>query len=178
MAARRQAGAGPTMPSGLVEVGVLRNALPGWSLAIGGGLAWAAIMAISAASGVWLEGWQTDDRVGWLAALYAAGGFLAFPFGFFLAELFSRGRTDTGFAAALLAHATTTIAATAFLFAMHYRLYFAQWHDPAFTITWAFQFVFTGAAAVYQFVVLGIRLYFPLGFAALLALSLWHALRR
>ena len=162
----------------MAEAGVLRKALPGWPLAIGGGFAWAVIMAISAASGVWLEGWQANDRVGWIAALYAAGGFLAFPFGLFLAELFSRGRPDTIFAAALLAHSATTIAATALLFAMHYRLYYAQWHDPTFTVTWAFQFAFTGAAAVYQFVVLGIRLYFPLGFAALLAVSLWHALRR
>ena len=35
------------------------------------------------------------------------------------------------------------------------------------TITWSFQFVHTLATAFYQFVVLGMRLYFPLGFVAL-----------
>lgn len=132
-------------------------------------------MAVSAASGVWLRGWQSGERIGWIALLYAAGALIAFPFGLFLAALFSRGRHDAGFAAAILAYATTTIAATAFLFGLHYRLYYAQWHEPSFSEVWFFQFIFTVASAVYQFLVLGIRLYFPLGVAALLAIALWHA---
>ena len=35
--------------------------------------------------------------------------------------------------------------------------------------------VFTMLTALYQFVVLGIRLYFPLGFAALTLISIWFA---
>ena len=58
-----------------------------------------------------------------------------------------------------------TIAATAFLFAMDYRIFYARWHAPFGTLTWVYQFVFTSAGAVYQFVVMGIRLYLPVGFA-------------
>ena len=142
-----------------------------------GGPVWAVLMAASAALKLWLEGWATVDKIVLVAAVYASGALLAFPFGLFLAEFFSRGRRDAGFAAAFLGHSVTTIAATAFLFAMHYRLYFAQWHEPVYTLTGTFQFVFTSAGAVYQFLVLGIRLYFPLGFIALFAVSLWHARR-
>ncbi|MDX8451691.1 hypothetical protein RFM98_02875 [Mesorhizobium sp. VK9D] len=44
--------------------------------------------------------------------------------------------------------------------------------------TWAFEFAFTMLTALYQFVVLGVRLYFPPGFAALVAASIWFARQR
>ena len=50
---------------------------------------------------------------------------------------------------------------------MDYRLFYARWHAPFGTRTWVYQFTFTSASAVYQFIVMGIRLYLPLGFAAL-----------
>ncbi|SIT52706.1 conserved hypothetical protein [Mesorhizobium prunaredense] len=37
------------------------------------------------------------------------------------------------------------------------------------------QFVHTMATALYQFIVLGIRLYFPLGFIALALAKIWFA---
>ncbi|MCA0057672.1 hypothetical protein, partial [Mesorhizobium sp. B261B1A] len=74
--------------------------------------------------------------------------------------------------------AAATIGLTAGLYALQYRSYYAAWHAPTFTLTWGLQFVFTMAVALYQFVVLGIRLYFPIGFLALFAASLWFARRR
>ncbi|MGX7872558.1 hypothetical protein ACVDG5_006595 [Mesorhizobium sp. ORM6] len=44
--------------------------------------------------------------------------------------------------------------------------------------TWGFQLAFTMAVALYQLMVLGIRLYFPLGLIALFAASLWFARQR
>ena len=79
------------------------------------------------------------------------------------------------FAAAFLAFTVATIGITAALYALQSRSYYAQWHEPAFTITWCFQLVFTLLATVYQFAVLGLRLYFPVGFVALLVLSGWFA---
>ena len=38
-----------------------------------------------------------------------------------------------------------------------------------------FQFVFTTRGALIQFAVLGVRLFFPLGFVALFVASLWFA---
>ncbi len=66
-------------------------------------------------------------------------------------------------------------ALTGGLFALQYRSYYAQWHEPALTIAWSIQFVHTVATAFYQFIVLGIRLYFPLGFIALALASIWFA---
>ena len=43
---------------------------------------------------------------------------------------------------------------------------------------WISGIVFTVAAGVYQFAVLGIRLFFPVGFGALLGASLWFARTR
>jgi len=153
----------------------LIDAVPPARTMLLGSLAWAILMAASAALKLWLEGWATADKIAMIAAVYALGGALAFPFGLYLTRLFSRGRSDAAFAAAFLGLATTTIAATAFVFAMHYRLYFATWHEHAFSIGWIFQFVFTTASAVYQFLVLGVRLFFPLGLAALFAAAIWQA---
>ncbi|MNY76595.1 hypothetical protein D3C86_2162310 [compost metagenome] len=61
------------------------------------------------------------------------------------------------------------------LFALDYRAFYARWHADAGTRAWLYQFAFTSLVAFYQFLVLGIRLYLPVGGAALLAASLWLA---
>lgn len=68
--------------------------------------------------------------------------------------------------------AAGTIGTTAFLFALDYRTFYAQWHAMTGTRTWLFQFAFTSLAAFYQFLVLGVRLYLPLGAVALVATGL------
>ena len=42
---------------------------------------------------------------------------------------------------------------------------------------WFLQFTHTIAAALYQFAVLGLRLFFPFGFVALFVASFWFARR-
>jgi hypothetical protein len=58
---------------------------------------------------------------------------------------------------------------------MDYRLFYAQWHRPFGTRIWAYQFIFTSAGAVYQFLVMGLRLYLPVGLPILAGTSLWLA---
>ncbi|WP_292491562.1 hypothetical protein [Mesorhizobium sp.] len=139
---------------------------------------WSFAMAASAFLN--LHDWETPGKVRFVVLLYALGGALAFPVGLTLAGLVSRGRHwETALAAAFVCLLGATLAFTGGLFALQYRSYYAEWHAPAFTLTWAFEFVFTVLTALYQFVVLGVRLYFPLGFAALVAASVWFArLRR
>ncbi|WP_292155974.1 hypothetical protein [Mesorhizobium sp.] len=139
---------------------------------------WSFAMAASAFLN--LHDWETPGKVRFVVLLYALGGALAFPVGLTLAGLVSRGRHwETALAAAFVCLLGATLAFTGGLFALQYRSYYAEWHAPAFTLTWAFEFVFTMLTALYQFVVLGVRLYFPLGFAALVAASVWFArLRR
>ncbi|WP_137133871.1 hypothetical protein [Rhizobium sp. FKY42] len=62
----------------------------------------------------------------------------------------------------------TTVAITSGLFALQYRSFYAQWHEHAFTRIWILQFLFTSASAVYQFLVIGLRYYFPVGLPLLL----------
>ncbi|HTV70998.1 MAG TPA: hypothetical protein VMF90_20915 [Rhizobiaceae bacterium] len=152
----------------------LRAALPPFRQSLVGALLWAAAMAASAALGLSMRGWETPASFGAVVSLFAAGGAVAFPIALFLARLLGlRRRREAAFAGAFLSFSIVTIGVTAFSFALIYRLYYARWHEEMFTIIWAFQLFFTVAAALAQFAVLGIRLFFPLGFAALFAVSLW-----
>ncbi|WP_027166387.1 hypothetical protein [Mesorhizobium sp. WSM3224] len=157
---------------------LLRAAVPPASEAAAGSLLWGIAMGASALTNL-LAAWETSDRIRFVALLYVLGGMLAFPAGLTLARLVSRGRHwETAFAAAFVSLLAATLAFTGGLFALQYRSYYAEWHAPALTLTWAFEFAFTMLTALYQFVVLGVRLYFPLGFAALVAASIWFARQR
>ncbi|MER8549482.1 hypothetical protein NKH41_28160 [Mesorhizobium sp. M1169] len=154
----------------------LRRSLPPLRTAFAGALLWAMAMGASALLNLLLYDWETPAKVRFVSLLYAAGGALAFPVGLFLARLVSLGRHwEIALAAAFVCLLAATITFTGGPFGLQYRSYYVQWHAPALTITWVFQFVFTMLTALYQFVVLGIRLYFPLGFVALAVASVWFA---
>lgn len=136
-------------------------------------------MGASALVNLLLDAWVTPAKIRTVALLFAGGGALAFPVGLFLARLVSLGRHwQVALAAGFVCLLAATLAFTGGLFALQYRSYYAEWHAPAFSLTWTFQLVFTMLTALYQFVVLGIRLYFPLGFIALAAASIWFARQR
>jgi hypothetical protein len=152
----------------------LRRAVPSIGTAAVGALLWGVAMGASAYANLLLDAWETPAKLRFVAVLFAAGGALSFPLGLFLARFLSEGRRpDVSFAAALLCFAAATAAVTATLYAIQYRSYYSAWHAEAFTITWVFQLVFTTLAALYQFAVLGVRLFFPFGFLALLAAAFW-----
>jgi hypothetical protein len=151
----------------------LRTALPSWPVALVGSLAWAVLMGASAALGLALRAWETGDLIVAVVALFAAGGAAGFAPGLFLARLAAGGKPrGAAFAAVFLGLSLATIGFTAAIYALVYRSYYAAWHADAFTITWMFQQLFTTLGALGQFAVLGLRLYFPLGFAALVAAGL------
>ena len=108
-----------------------------------------------------------------LIGLYFCGGligwFLALPVARFLAL---GAPVPSRLAASLLLLTLASVSAAAILFALQYRIFYAQWHQPFGTIIWVFQFVFTSASAVYQFAVLGFRLLMPFGFLVLLGASM------
>ncbi|MBL8576093.1 MAG: hypothetical protein JNK47_02610 [Mesorhizobium sp.] len=133
-------------------------------------------MFASAAAVLAWDSWQTPYHIRTIATFFGIGGFAAFPIGLILASFLSHRRgPETAFAAAFVSLATASFVAIGGLFALEYRSYYAEWHAAAFTVVWFFQFVFTVAAALYQFAVLGLRLFFPVGFIALIATSLWFA---
>jgi hypothetical protein len=133
-------------------------------------------MAGSALGALYLRNGLLTSHLPELTTVYFLGGMLAWPFMLPLARLLARGRRlEARFAAFFLTLSLGTIAMTAFLFAMDYRWFYARWHAPFGTLVWAFQFAFTSASAVYQFAVLGLGLFLPLGFLCLLAASLYLA---
>lgn len=149
---------------------------PSLRLYLGGALVWGLLMTTCALASLFMhERWQTF-HLQKLLLLYFAGGVAAWPFVLPLARLLTRRRAaETRFAAHFVLLGVGTIAMTAFLFAMQYRLFYAQWHQPFGTRIWAYQFVFTSAGAVYQFAVMGLSLYLPVGLPLLAGASLWLA---
>jgi hypothetical protein len=157
----------------------LRLALPAPRIALFGALAWATAMAVSAGTNLFLQGWESSAAVVAIMSLFAIGGALAFPTGLFVARFVSLGRPGSVvFAAGFVSLFAATVLVTGGLYAMQYRSYYAEWHGPPLSLRWLFQFAFTSAGALYQFAVLGIRLYFPVGFVALFAAALWFVRQR
>lgn len=156
----------------------LRRSLPSWRVAAAGAALWAVAMAASAAIGLLADGWQSPAKIATVAAMFAAGAAIAFPIGCAVAQFIAGPhRFEVRFAAAFLAFTTVTIAVTAAFYVFDYRDYYATWHADALTITWAYQQIFTTAGALVQFAFSGVRLYFPVGFLALLTASFWFARR-
>ncbi|MGI2032100.1 hypothetical protein ACRQ1B_06870 [Rhizobium panacihumi] len=75
-------------------------------------------------------------------------------------------------AIAITALAAGTVFVTAGLFALEYRSFYAQWHAEPPSHIWLLQFLFTSASAYYQFAVMALRLYLPLG-PVFLAAAAW-----
>ena len=154
---------------------------PSPALCLGGALAWGASMTACAYLSLVLEGRAGSFHLAKLLLIYFAGGLFAWPLALAAARLVTRRRSvETRFAAHFVLLSLGTIGMTALLFALDYRSFYAQWHQPFGTRIWLFQFAFTTAGAVYQFLVMGLRLYLPVGLPLLAGVSLWlaHAMPR
>lgn len=155
----------------------LTNALPGWRTSFFGSILWAVLMALSAGTALWLNQRTTVPAISALIILFACGGLAAFMPAITIANVFRLTDRKSRFAAFFVALTICTVGLTALFYALHFRFYFSQWHADPFTIRWAFEFAFTIAAALYQFAVLGLRLFFPVGLVALFLAACWYAIR-
>lgn len=140
--------------------------------AVVGSLLWGAVSAASAMLALRMRGWTGLDAVERPTFLFFFGGLIAFAPALFLARLFSRARPEPAFAAAFVALTSMTIGVTGVFNGLVFRDYFSTWHAPVTTKLGANEFVFTVASGVYQFLVLGVRLFLPLGLPALLIAAL------
>jgi hypothetical protein len=156
----------------------LRAAWPSLSELFIGAPLWGIQMMLSTIVGLYLRnGWETSHVLD-LAILYFGGGLLSWPFNLLAGRYLALGhQVEARFAAFFLVLTMGTVLMTAFLFAMDYRIFYSRWHSPFGSVIWMFQFVFTGASAIYQFLVLGLGLFLPLGLACLFATSLALAKR-
>ena len=156
----------------------MRASLPTLREVLFGAPIWGLVMALSALVALYLRNGAETFHLSSILVLFFAGGLVSWPFALLLGRFGAIGRgRETRFAAFFLCLTLCTIAVTAVLFALDYRVFYARWHAPFGTGTWVYQFTFTSASAIYQFIVMGIRLYLPLGFAALALASLWLTCR-
>lgn len=152
------------------------SSFPDGRTALLGSLIWALLAASSVALSLWLGGRQTAQSYLAPCLIFAVSAACAFVPALILAGWISAGRgREAAFAAMFVCLAALTIAATAFGYAAHYRIYYAQWHADAFTVEWLYQLVFTGLASLVQFAVLGLRHYLPVGLPALFVVSYWFS---
>lgn len=150
--------------------------LPALPLFLGGAAGWGLLMAACAFVSLWAQGRTQSFHLEKILAVYCAGGVLAWLCALPLARLLTRRRgIETRFAAHFVLLSLGTVTLTAFVFAMDYRLFYAQWHQPFGTRIWLLQFLFTSAGAAYQFLVMGLGLYLPAGLPVLAGVSLWLA---
>jgi hypothetical protein len=156
----------------------MRASLPTLREVLLGAPIWGLVMALSALVALYLRNGAETSHLSSILVLFFAGGLVSWPFALLLGRFGAIGKgRETRFAAFFLCLTLCTIAVTAVLFALDYRVFYARWHAPFGTGTWVYQFTFTSASAIYQFIVMGIRLYLPLGFAALALASLWLTCR-
>jgi hypothetical protein len=122
---------------------------------------------------VYSRGWVLSEQTVTVASFYALGATLAFWPSLYLARLFSTKSGKLRLFWLIFFLASGTIFFTAILFALQFRLYFAQWHHPAFSKVWFWQQFFTAGSSVYTYFVIGLRLYLPIGIVGLAVTSWW-----
>lgn len=140
---------------------------------LAGALLWGTVCAFLLVARLWQLDRLGSVHTPLLLGVYALGGTAGWC-GAALCLRYLRQRTSKTWLLALAAAAlllAATLGFTAGLFALHYRSFYAQWHAEAFTRDWVLQFLFTSASAVYQFLVIGLRLYGMLFLPAILGAS-------
>lgn len=136
-------------------------------------LLWGVLMALSLYVGLQLRIGGLTSHMAALIGLYFAGGALAYPLAVMgLRVIAGNKRAEARFSAAFLCLGGLTIVLTALLFAIVYRRFYTQWHGEFATWLWAYQLVFTFISALYQFAVIGVLNFLPLGLVFLVVTSL------
>lgn len=156
----------------------LRASVPAPAVTLFGSVLWGAALGLSAALDLYLRnGLATLSPVA-LLSLYFYGAAVAFAPGLFLAELVASGRGAVArFILGFIFIVLSTHTATAAIFALQYRAFYAHWHADFPSLIWFFQLAFTSVSAVYQFTVESIYVYLPMALAAAIGFSLWFVRR-
>lgn len=122
---------------------------------------------------IYARGWGASEQTLMVASFYALGAALAFWPALYLARLFCPQAGYNRLFWLIFFLASGTIFFTAILFALQFRIYFSQWHHPAFSKVWIWQQFFTAGSSVYTYFVIGLRLYLPIGIVGLAVTSWW-----
>ena len=140
---------------------------------------WGLMMLVSALVALLLEhGRGLNAQTGQILAIYFTGAYIAYVVARPLLAFLNRHLAmPWRIVLAVIVLAGATLAATAGVLALDYRVYYAAWHDDFLSITWFYQQAYTFLGSTYQYLVIGTRLYWPLGPLFLIAMSWWVARR-
>lgn len=155
------------------------DALPSPSVVVFGSAGWGAIVMLSALAGIWLRNGLFVANPFAIASVFFYGGALAFlPALWFMTLAFGgRGKIARFVCGTLVIAAMTHLGASA-IFALQYRVFYAQWHASFPNIVWFFQLAFTSAGAVFTFTVGSLHYYYwPASCLAFLGFGAWFAYR-
>lgn len=127
-------------------------------------LLWGIAMTLSAGFSLWLSNGLITSHLSIILLMSFATSIVGYLLAMLAVRTFvKRNRFETRFAGYFSFLIVMTIGCNAIFFCIHYWLFYTQWHAPFLSKTWAWQFIFTNVGALYQFAVLGLLLYLPLG---------------
>lgn len=156
----------------------LHAAIPSPSTVLFGSAAWGLLMALGALAGLYWSHALIIIQKPALVSLFFYGPAVGFAPGLWLAELIcGKAGRFTRFIVGTIVLGLATHTATAALFALQYRVFYAHWHAAFLTVVWCFQFVFTTASALYQFTVDSRYVYLPIVPVLIVLLGIWFARR-
>ena len=156
----------------------LANSLPSGRTALLGSIAWAIMAASSVSLSMWLGGRQTPQSYLAPGLIFTISAALAFVPALTSARFISSGRgREQMFAAMFFCLATLTIAATALGYAVHYRIFHADWHSGQPALHLIGELLFGVLTSLVQFAIFGLRHYLPIGLPALFVFSYWYSRR-
>lgn len=141
---------------------------------------WVVVMSASATLSLyWMRSGILDEPEQRLIGVFALGALIGFPVGrYVLTFVPDQWKTNQRFAAAFIILGASTTGFTALFVAFDFLNYYSQWHDDHLSKRRFFETVTTILSAFYQFLVLGMRHFLPVGFLALGAVSAAFASRR
>jgi hypothetical protein len=144
-----------------------------------GTIAWSAINTLSVIVSLAMQGRGFASNTDKLVLIFGLGAWLAYPLARALLYFTPDKWLPTQrLAAAFVILCGATVGVTALLFAYQFQEYYSQWHDDHLSKRLLFETVFTILSACYQFLVLALRNYFPIGLIGLLGASWLFAVKR
>ncbi len=126
--------------------------------------------------GILERGLQNTGHALGIIGLFALGGALAFPTGLFVARILERdGGCERAFATAFLSFGICTIGLTGLCYVVFHLTRHGGWPAGGPAAGRAVRTAFTVLGALFEFAAFGMRMYIPVGLAALFMVAAWRA---
>jgi len=133
-------------------------------------------MALSTLFSLWHSIRLETSHVPAILALVFFSGVAAYFLATITLNLLIRNkRLEVRLSASFLVILIFTIGITSIVYAIDYWSFYTRWHGEPLSILWMIQMAFTMLGGLYQFAVMGLKLYMPIGLFCLIAASIFLA---